>query len=331
MKVLISELKKKVINALVESGCSKSSAKSVAKALITAEAEGNPSHGISRLEYYIAQIHSQKLNPKSKIKTHRPFPATIQINADCGFAYPAIDKAIDFLSKKTKKYGIASASIYNSHHCGSLGCQVQRLAKNGLMGIMVANTPKAMSAFGSKEAIFGTNPIAFAAPTKDDALVIDLSLSKIARGKIVNAEKKGDSIANNVAIDKNGNLTTNPSQALSGSLLPIDLIKGSNLALMVEVLASAHTGSQPSFLADSFFDDKGKSPRVGQFLIAIYPGNKNSNLGYSTLISDLLLKINSIEGARIPGKRRIKNRKFALENGIEIDENHFLFQKTHKP
>ena len=107
----------------------------------------------------------------------------IRIDAGHGFAYPPVDLAIDELAVMAPAAGMAGAAIYRSHHCAQLGAHVERLAERGLVALMVANTPKAMAPWGGNTALFGTNPIAFAAPRADGPpLVIDLSLSKGARG-----------------------------------------------------------------------------------------------------------------------------------------------------
>ena len=131
----------------------------------------------------------------------------------------------------------------------------------GLIGIMVANTPAAIAPWGGNKPLYGTNPIAFAAPRAgQDPLVIDLSLSVVARGKVMNAKKTGQSIPEGWALDKDGQSTTDPNAALDGgTMVPIGEAKGTALALMVEILAASLTGANTSADMPSFFASSGLS------------------------------------------------------------------------
>jgi (2R)-3-sulfolactate dehydrogenase (NADP+) len=205
--------------------------------------------------------------------------------------------------------GIAAAAVTRSHHCGQLGAHVERLAEAGLIAVMVANTPKAMAPWGGDTPLFGTNPIAFAAPRSDaPPLVIDLSLSKVARGKIMAANKAGQPIPEGWALDAEGQPTTDPKAALAGAMIPAGDAKGAALALMVEILAASLTGANPSAEASSFFDAEGPSPGVGQFLIAIAP-----ETGFAARLETLLNQIAAQEGARLPGQRRLQGRAKAAD------------------
>ena len=315
----VSEAEQLICNALKGSGAQTEVAMSVAKALVAAESEGQVGHGFSRLEDYAAQLKSGKINPLAEIQVQSPFPASISVDADCGFAYPALDEAIERGSEAAHLYGIASMSIFNSHHCGALSIQVEKLAQKGLIGMMVANTPKAIAPWGAAEAQFGTNPIAFAVPRADaPALVMDLSLSKVARGKVMNASKIGQPIPEGWALDGSGNPTTDPAAALQGTMVPIGEAKGTALALMVETLAAVHTGSALSSAAGSFFNADGPPPRVGQFLLAIKPGQQPDGEGFAGRFEQLLGEINAAEGARLPGQRRLKAREVAQSEGLAV-------------
>jgi len=119
-------------------------------------------------------------------------PAAAVVDAKHGFAYPAIDLALDALPKAARQSGVAAAAIMRSHHCGVVGHPVERLAGEGLLALMFANTPAAIAPWGSAKAVFGTNPIAFACPLPGKPpVVVDLSLSKVARGNILAAKQIG--------------------------------------------------------------------------------------------------------------------------------------------
>ena len=219
-----------------------------------------------------------------------------------------------------KEYGSAIVSIFNSHHCGALSVQVENIANRGLIGLMMANTPKAIAPWGGKDPFFGTNPIAFSVPriTKDP-LVIDLSLSKVARGKIMHAKKVNTKIPEGWALDSSGKPTTDPDQALKGSMLPIGEAKGSALALMVEILAATLSGGRPSNEASSFLDTDGDPPGVGQFLMFIDPGKDNGS--FYNRLEKLLINIEEIDGVRLPGNRRKNDIQESKDLGLLVPSN----------
>ena len=319
-RVSIAEAEQLVKEAFLRNGVKEAVAVSVSTALVAAEAEGQVGHGFSRVKDYLAQVKSKKINVDAKIKIEHPKPTSISIDADYGFAYPALDQAISEGALTAKEYGSAIVSIFNSHHCGALSVQVEKIANQGLIGVMMANTPKAIAPWGGKDPFFGTNPIAFAVPRiTNDPLVIDLSLSKVARGKIMHAKKVNTKIPEGWALDSSGKPTTDPDQALKGSMLPIGEAKGSALALMVEILAAIFSGGRPSNEATSFLDPEGDPPGVGQFLMFIDPGKDNGS--FYNQLEKLLINIEEIEGVRLPGNRRKNDIQKSKDLGLSVPSN----------
>ncbi|TMM54216.1 Ldh family oxidoreductase [Sulfitobacter sabulilitoris] len=312
-----------ICRALTTAGVPSGPATSVAEALVAAEAEGQVGHGFSRLGDYVAQVRSGKINARAQISVQTLRAASLRVDADCGFAYPAMDAAIAAGIPVALEQGIAVMGVANSHHCGALSVQVEKLARAGLIGLMFANAPKAIAPWGSHVPVFGTNPIAFAVPRAQTApLVIDLSLSKVARGKVMNAYKSGQPIPEGWALDAAGQPTTDAKAALDGTMRPIGDAKGTSLALMVEILAALLTGSALSTEATSFFDAEGAPPRVGQTLIAIRPEDGAAG-GFADRLEGLLGLIAGLEGARLPGTRRLAAIAEARDHGLSVPR-HYL-------
>jgi (2R)-3-sulfolactate dehydrogenase (NADP+) len=306
-----------VQNAFVASGLNEQSAQSVARALVMAEAEGQVGHGFSRVGDYIAQMKSGKINANAALAVISQSPSYLHVSADNGFAYPALEFAIEQAVQMAATTGCVAIAVSQSNHCGTLASHVEKLAMQGLIGIMVANTPAAIAPWGGNRPLYGTNPIAFAAPRAgQNPLVIDLSLSVVARGKVMNAKKTGQSIPEGWALDKNGQSTTDPHAALDGgTMVPIGEAKGTALALMVEILAASLTGAHTSADMPSFFASSGPSANAGQFLIAIKP---NDISGFTARIEALLHDIAETPGARLPGTRRIEARNQARTEGLNV-------------
>lgn len=302
VRISVAEATSLLTAAFQGSGIGEQVATSVARALVAAEAGGQAGHGFSRISDYVAQVKSGKIEADAEVKVCRRGPASLHVDAGLGFAYPALDTAFEAGVPLAREMGIAVIAVGNSHHCGALSFQVERFAETGLIALMVVNAPKAMAPWGASQPVFGTNPIAFATPQAEaQPLVIDLSLSKVARGKVMAAKKAGTEIPPDWALDEAGNPTTDPEIALKGTMVPAGEAKGTALALMVEILAAAFTGSAFSSEAGSFFNAEGPAPRVGQTLIAIDPGVQSD---YAARLKTLLDSIAAIDGARLPGQRR---------------------------
>jgi (2R)-3-sulfolactate dehydrogenase (NADP+) len=288
-----------VADAFARHGASRTVAQSVARALVAAEADGLKGHGLQRLPTYLAMLKTGKARGDAEPTMLRPKPGTLLIDACDGFAYPAIDMAIAALPETAHVQGIAAAAITRSSHCGAAGHHVEALAAKGLVALLFANTPAAMAPWGGK-----------AAP-----VVVDLALSKVARGNLVAARQKGETIPDDWALDPDGNPTTDPAKGIAGTMLPLGGAKGAALAFMVEVLAAAIVGTHLSFEASSFLDGDGGPPRTGQLIIAIDP----SGFGHGAFAERMTTMAAAIEaqaGARLSGMRRLKLREAARANGI---------------
>ena len=303
---------------LVRHDTSEANAECVARALVAAEADGQKGHGLSRLPSYAAQAASGKVDGHAVPTLEQGAAAALRIDAGNGFAFPALAMAVDRLSSLAAQTGIAAAGVHHSHHFGQAGYHVEQLAASGLMGLIFGNSPKAIAPWGGSEGVFGTNPIAFAAPRRSEPpLVIDLSLSKVARGKVMVAAKQGEPIPEGWALDREGNPTTDAEAALHGTMLPMGDAKGAALVLMVEVLAAALTGARFGFEASSFFTAEGEPPAVGQFLIAIDP-RVFSGDGFAQRLEALIGAILGQQGTRLPGARRLALRAESARDGVVI-------------
>jgi (2R)-3-sulfolactate dehydrogenase (NADP+) len=198
-------------------------------------------------------------------------------------------------------------------------------AAAGLVGLGFANSPAAMPAAGGRHPIFGTNPVAAIFPRRDaDPLMIDLSLSEVARGKLMVAAKQGKPIPAGWALDKHGQPTTDPQAGLEGSMLPIGAAtspKGAMLALVVELLVVALTGARFGFEASSFFVDEGDVPRIGQAFLLIDPGALAGNDVYFERIEALVGEMLVDEGVRLAGERRLALERKARVEGVEIPDD----------
>ena len=319
----LAEAEDRVARALVRCRTSAGNARTVARALVAAEADGLKGHGLSRVPTYAAQAKAGKVDGFATPVVTRPRPAVLAIDAAHGFAYPALDQAVAGLPEVARDQGVAVAPIRRSHHCGAAGHPVERLAETGLVALLFANTPAAMAPWGGAQALLGTNPIAFACPLPGrEPIVVDLSLSKVARGNILAAKQRGERIPEGWALDEAGQPTTDPDAALRGTMLPLGDAKGTALALMVELLAAGLTGATYAADASSFLDAEGPPPGTGQLIVAFDPaalGGADATGRFAALAA----AIEAQAGARLPGARRLEARRRARTDGIALSDTLF--------
>jgi (2R)-3-sulfolactate dehydrogenase (NADP+) len=321
MHMTLNEAETLVRSVFEANGVSPEVALSVARALVQSEAAGQSGHGLRRVPAYVKQVRTGKVDGRAKAVSTRTRPGVLSIDAAHGFAYPALDLAVAELPAIAREQGIAFAGIHRSHHAGVMALTVERFAEKGLVAMMFANAPAAMAPWGGKRPLFGTNPIAFAAPVSDaEPLVIDLALSKVARGKVMEATQKGVSIPDDWAFDADGNPTTDAVAAMKGTMAPSGGAKGAALAMMVEVFAAALSGAQFSYQASSLFDETGPPPALGQAIIVIDP-DAAAGSGAAGRMAELAAEMAKEDGVRLPGRRGRGLRARAIEQGLDLEDD----------
>jgi (2R)-3-sulfolactate dehydrogenase (NADP+) len=306
------------VRVLAAAGVPQANADYVARALVAAEADGQAGHGLSRLPAYADQARAGKVDGGAEATLTETAPAALLVDARDGFAFPAIARGLERAVAMVTAAGVVGMGVTNSHHFGAAGYHVEPLAERGIVAMVFGNSPAAIAPWGGVRALFGTNPIAFACPRAGASpLVIDLSLSKVARGKIMVAAQKGEPIPEGWALDAEGKATRDAKAAMGGTMLPMGDAKGAALVLMVEILSAALTGAHFGYEASSFFDAKGPPPRVGQFFLLIDP-TRFGGMGFAARVGELAKAVLDQPGTRLPGERRLKLRAAAQAGGIKV-------------
>ena len=322
MKLGLAEVEGLVAAELQRCGAGAAMAQVTARALVLAEAQGLASHGLSRVTQYGTHLRNGRVNGAALPEVLRRRGGALLVDAQEGLAFPACELAVREAIAAARENGVAFAGVTNSHHAGVIVDHLRAAAAAGMVGLGFANSPAAMPAAGGKHPIFGTNPIAAIFPRASaPALLIDLSLSEVARGKLMVAAKEGKSIPAGWALDKDGQPTTDPKAGMDGSMLPIGAVsspKGAMLALVVELLVTALIGANFGFEASSFFVDAGNRPRIGQAFIVVDPGALAGSEHYLERVELLIAEMMRDEGVRLPGARREALRRRAMEEGIQV-------------
>jgi (2R)-3-sulfolactate dehydrogenase (NADP+) len=306
-------------DALARAGARREMAQVTAEALVAAEAQGLASHGLSRVPQYAGHLRNGRVNGDAQPTLKQARPAALLVDAHEGLAFPACALAVREAIRSARECGTAFAGVTNSHHFGAASWHLEAVAQAGMVGLAFGNSPAAMPAWGGKRALFGTNPIAAVFPRRAaPPLVIDLSLSEVARGKLMVAAKEGKQIPLGWALDRDGNPTTDPKAGLEGMMLPAGGVKGAMLALVVELLCCSLTGAAFGFEADSFFTEAGNRPRIGQAFMVIDPGALAGAEVLHERIETLVSAMLADEEVRLPGARRLALARRAQEEGIEV-------------
>jgi len=293
------------VRALQNAGASDAMAAATARALVNAELQGLASHGVARIVQYTTHLRNGRADGRAVPEILKSKGGAILIDAKCGLAFLACGLAVGEAIPRAREFGVAFAGVTNSHHFGVAAYHLEPVAEAGIVGLAFGNSPAAMPAAGGKRPLYGTNPIAAVFPRRRGApLTIDLSLSAVARGKLMVAAHERRTIPHGWALDRDGNSTTDPNAGLAGSMLPMGGAKGAMLALMVELLACALTGAALGFEADTFFVDKGNRPRVGQAFLAIDPDALAGRDVYLERIETLIAAMIEDPAVRLPGYRR---------------------------
>jgi (2R)-3-sulfolactate dehydrogenase (NADP+) len=332
-QLALEEARSRATAALQAAGANLLMAQATARALVLAEAQGLASHGLGRVAQYDAHLRNGRVNGAALPTIVKSKGAAALVDAQEGLAFAACELAVREAVERAREFGISVVGVTNSHHCGVVIDHLRAAADAGMVGLGFANSPAAMPAAGGKHPIFGTNPIAAIFPRRDDALplMIDLSLSEVARGKLMVAAKEGKPIPAGWALDAQGRPTTDPQAGLEGSMLAfgtgapsgpgaVSSPKGAMLALVVELLVTALIGANFGFEASSFFVDAGNRPRIGQTFIVIDPDALAGREGFLDRVEVLVREMLVDDGVRLPGVRREALLAKARVEGLAIGD-----------
>lgn len=297
-------------------------AERAAQHLVQAEAQGLPTHGMSRVPFYCAMLRNGRADGNATPTMRVERGAVCLIDNRDALPYEACAWAIDEATVRARRNGVGFAGITNSGHAGVLGIHLLAVGQAGLVGFAFTNTPAAIPPWGGRKALFGTDPVAAVFPrAAADPVVIDLALTTVIRGKIMLAAQRGERIPEGWALDREGKPTTDPKEAIEhGSMFPIGGVKGAMLALMFELICSALTGAAIGPEADSFFAEHGNRPRVGQAFLAIDPGALAGRERYFERVETVVTAMLADPEVRLPGARRFAAAHRAAAEGLEVPD-----------
>ena len=325
MKVQADRLNEIAVQILKGLHAAEDEAAVVAEALIKAELRGIDTHGVHLLTLLPERVEAGMLQIPTKLTVLKDSGATALLDGGNGLGQAAAHRAMGISIRKAKEFGVGCCLVRNTNNIGMLSVYTLMAAQQKTVGIVMANAAAAMSPWGGAEAFFGTNPLSISVPGEAGAppVVLDMSSTVVARGKIRRADRLKESIPAGWAFDETGTPTTDPGEALKGTLMPIGGPKGYGLALMIDVLAGMLSGSQYGPEIRTFHQLEGPTG-VGVFTLAVdierfMPLGQFTAL-FRTYRSSIKAsrKAKGVSQIFLPGERTYEKEQKSLNEGIEV-------------
>ncbi|HDN02193.1 MAG TPA: Ldh family oxidoreductase [Candidatus Bathyarchaeota archaeon] len=315
------ELQEFSAKIFMKMGVSKAWAENIAEHLVLANLRGVDSHGVIRIPYYVEGIRKGWVKPQAKIKTLRETMVTSLIDGGGGLGIVVATKATEMAIEKAKKSGVALVGARNLGHVGMLAYYTIKIVDENLIGFACANAPAAVAPWGGRERVFGTNPISLGFPLREGKpIVIDMATSSLASFKVLVMKLQNKKLPPESALDREGRFTTDPEEALRGTLLPFGKYKGYSFSLMVEVLSSALVGGPTSKEVIPHASTQG-----GFLVAALDPAVFRSYDEYEADMKKIIEAVTScppmegVERVLLPGEIEDKTFHERKKMGIPID------------
>lgn len=296
-----------------------------ADALVDADVHGTATHGLTRLSIYLERIQRGVIVPDASLTVLRKTGGVLALDAGNGLGQVQARKALDLLMPLAREHGVAAATIRNSQHFGAVSYYCNLAAQQGFILLAMTGCEPAMAPEGGYEPFFGTNPIAASFPTgKGYPVKVDLSTSTIARGNIIAAQKKKTPIPLGWALDPKGQPTTDPGQALLGTVLTMAGHKGYALALMVEMFSSVLSGAAIGPAIGSMYKNLDRKQDVGHFFclfdIAAFLDPEQFEARADAMIDAIKgsRKREGVEEILVPGERSARNAVNNEAHGVPV-------------
>lgn len=311
------------VQILKKNGVEKELADIVVHTLVEADKRGVGSHGLARLPSYVKRIQAGLIDVNARPRVVKDGQTLVLLDGRNGFGAVAGVHATQQAAERANNLGIGWVTVRNSNHIGMLAHYARLLAQRGLVGIVVSNASPAVAAFGGKRATLGTNPISIGVPGNGEPIILDMATTVVARGKIRRAAAEGKPIAPGLALDVDGNPTTDAEAALKGTLASIGGPKGYGLAIMIDLLSGLVSGGK--FLTEiRQVTDLSGFAGVCFTIIAADIGRISDRDVYSERLADFRSRIRqSGEGAEIylPGEIESQRASEAEKTGIALPQD----------
>lgn len=318
MRPSVTQLRDTSRQALLRAGAPERHADIQVDLLIEAELRGHPSHGLLRLPRLVERIRNRVADPAAEGAFDWRGEGLLSVDGQAGLGPVVALKALDALYGRVSRLGVAAAAIRNSNHLGMLAWYAEKIARDGLVGIVMTTSEALVHPYGGRQALLGTNPIAIGVPASPAPFVLDMATSLVSMGKIHDHANRGAEIPLGWALDEEGRPTTDPVAAKSGALAPFGDAKGYALGLAFQVLVTSLAGSATGRDVRGTLDST-EICNKGDLIIVLQPAS-----GAARQISAYLDAVRTsppADPARpvvVPGDRARATRETRLAEGIDL-------------
>jgi L-2-hydroxycarboxylate dehydrogenase (NAD+) len=290
-----------------------------------ADLRGIHSHGVQRLPVMVTRIQKGLLNVNAKPEKTWSTGSVLNIDGKDGFGTAICELGLRELVPAVRKHGVGVLTVRNAAHIGMVGYYAEKRALEGLCSLGFTTTEVLVHPFGGAEALVGTNPIAIGIPANPRPFVLDMATSVSAMGKIIAMKHRGEKIPEGWAVDKDGRPTTDPEEAIHGSLSPAGGPKGYGLGIAIAMLGGLLPGTEISRKVLGTLDTEYRCT-VGDLFILIdpkaFPGADTIAEGVKGYLGDLRASRPAVgfKQVMVPGDPEFKLREERLLKGIPHPE-----------
>ena len=307
-------------------GLPRADAHRVAENLVLANLRGVDTHGVFRAPTYLKRINDGLNNPRPKIAIEKTAHCAALVNGDNGMGAvvgtTAMTKAIE-LAQTT---GLSMVAVKHSTHFGMAAYYVLQALEAGLICMVFTNASPAFPPWGGRQPMFGTSPMAFGAPAgQERPFVLDMAMSVLARGNVYMAAQAGKSIPPGLALDQQGNPTTDPNDLLNGGvMLPFGGVKGAALSMLMDVFSGVYTGAAFAGQVGNPHNDFDRPQNVGHLFVCSRPDLFMPEQVFKDRMDELIREVKAgpkaagVDEILIPGEREFNTQAHRLASGIEL-------------
>jgi len=296
-------------------GLEAADARLVAETLVAANLRGVDSHGVVRLPHYATRLRNGTVKARPRITAQRSGPSAAVVEGDAGMGQLVAVRAMNEAIKLARETGVGAVVARNSSHCGACAWFVEMAVKQGLIGVAVTHTDSIMVPPGMKRIFLGSNPIAFGAPGEREPVIIDMSTTHVAWGKILVARQEGKPVPPDWGVDAEGKATTDAQRVVG--LAPTGGHKGYALAMMVEILCAQLAGVPFGRHVTQMYGELNKPRNLGHFMLALDVARFADPKEFAAQISCFLEEIHA-EQALAPGDPERLNAERRRRDGIPL-------------
>lgn len=297
----------------------------VAESLVSANLRGVDTHGVARIPAYVERFRTRLVEAAPAIAVEGRMPWAVCVDGGNGMGAVVAHRAMAEAIARAERLGIGAATARRSNHYGMASHYAIQAVTHGCIGVSLSPASKSLAPFGSREPLFGTNPIAVAVPAGRHApWVMDMATSVAARGHIRLAARHGEPIPEGWALDAEGRPTTNAEAALAGVMLPFSGVKGSALAMLIDILGGVLSGSAFAGGIRDMNTDFEAPQDVGHFFLAMKVEAFMAPADFAARMEEAIARLKALQPAAgftevlYPGEPEARKEAERRQNGVPL-------------